>query len=217
MEGQALTTTTTATSSQWHGGSGPHHDHHGNIITVDELVAVLAIGADSDVGQLAAALAVDQHHLGGQHRPVVAAVALGQVDDQREKRRCPTGADNVAGVDDHALGSEEHARERAAETCGCITTPSLQAIGRSSRPARRTSKIDWASGSRAMRQARSVLQSASISPAVLIDAQPVGAVIATVIIPAFAPSEWSPYPLWLWRIWPASCPTRHFLTAAPAA
>jgi hypothetical protein len=68
-----------------------------------------------------------------------------------------------------------------------------------------------------MRQARSVLQSASISPAVLIDAQPVGAVIATVIIPAFAPSEWSPYPLWLWRIWPASCPTRHFLTAAPAA
>ncbi len=105
----------------------------------------------------------------------------------------------------------------AAATCGCITTPSLQAIGRSSRPARRTSKIAWASGSRAMRQARSVLQSASISPAVLIDAQPVGAVIATVIIPAFAPSEWSPYPLWLWRIWPASCPTRHFLTAAPAA
>ena len=55
------------------------------------------------------------------------------------------------------------------------------------------------------------------SKVMLIDAQPVGAVIATVIIPAFAPSEWSPYPLWLWRIWPASCPTRHFLTAAPAA
>lgn len=42
-------------------------------------------------------------------------------------------------------------------------------------------------GSRVMRQARSVLRSASISPAVLIDAQPVGAVIATLVIPAFAP------------------------------
>jgi hypothetical protein len=56
------------------------------------------------------------------------------------------------------------------------------------------SKIVSASGSRVMRQARSVLWSASISPAVLIDGQSVGAVMATVVI-VFRPPRWSAHPL----------------------
>jgi hypothetical protein len=63
---------------------------HERLHAVDELVAMVAEGARGDIRQLASALTVDEHHLGGQDRPVVAAVALGQVDDQREERGGPT-------------------------------------------------------------------------------------------------------------------------------
>jgi hypothetical protein len=48
---------------------------------------------------------------------------------------------------------------------------------------------------------------------VLIDAQSVGAVIATVGISRSTPSNWSAYRYARWPIRPASCRTRHFLAA----
>jgi hypothetical protein len=66
-----------------------------------------------------------------------------------------------------------------------------------------------------MRQARSVLRSASINPAVLMDAQSVGAVMATVVISRSAPSQWSACPIWAvvdsarkfsYRTLPGRCP-----------
>ena len=62
-----------------------------------------------------------------------------------------------------------------------------------------------------------VLRSASISPAVLIDAQPVGARIATVVIADSTPPHGRHAHCGPWPIRPASCPTRHFLAAARAA